>query len=515
MPVATLSALATGFSAHRASWASAPPPQASWCTDPLPKREPLPSDLATYDDGWIPLVERRAACSDPKLRDYGIACADDGPIRTYRFPAGSFSLSQQVWLPARVAIEGVADPNVAGQPRTRPDLRSQTLFLATSHGCDGNITTPTMGWPMPQVEVPNGGGAKLPIKCLRKGFLMASDTTVRNVNGQGLAEDGQGYLQSDEPQSYAGLNGGGFFELPGCITSYAVGGTCGRKAEPANHGEGGDHGAHFVTGTGGGRGVSNVLIEDVRLNDALDTSMDPHAGAGERASWAGFWSAMPPVVAGGGVVGGGGASDGGVGGVVVGGAETLAPGAAHTNVTLRRIVAMRTLRDGINVHGAVRGWTGEDLHFENQGDDVFAVWGAGGGAGVDQTGFSPPYAKCDLTNAPASDVVFRRTFAKGISDWSSCAHVFGASGSVAYDTMLCCSSPSQATPYPALQVAATFCASYEDANVSFRALRWYDSRSGADLCAQHGGPSPVYADASASGWEPSDLHTGGLGCKEK
>ena len=43
-----------------------------------------------------------------------------------------------------------------------------------------------------------------------------------------------------------------------------------------------------------------------------------------------------------------------------------ASGAAHTNVTLRRIVAMRTLRDGVNVHGAVVGWTGEDLHFENQ-----------------------------------------------------------------------------------------------------------------------------------------------------
>jgi len=63
-----------------------------------------------------------------------------------------------------------------------------------------------------------------------------------------------------------------------------------------------------------------------------------------------------------------------------------------------------------------------------QGDDVFAVWGAGGGAAVDQTGFDPPYAKCGLSNAPASDVVFRRTFAKGISDWSSCAHLFGAGG---------------------------------------------------------------------------------------
>ena len=164
MPIAATLSLVTAFSGaappSQASWATAPPPQASWCTDPLPKRDPLPSDLAVYDDRWIPLVEQRVACSDPKLRGYGITCTDDRMIRTYRFPAGRFELSQQVWLPARVAIEGVANPNVAGQPRKRPVMLSQTLFVATSKGCDGNITTPTMGWPMPQVEVPNGGGAK-------------------------------------------------------------------------------------------------------------------------------------------------------------------------------------------------------------------------------------------------------------------------------------------------------------------------------------------------------------------
>jgi len=115
--------------------------------------------------------------------------------------------------------------------------------------------------------------------------------------------------------------------------------------------------------------------------------------------------------------------------------------------------------------------------------------------------------------------------------------------------MLCCSSPAESSPYPALQVApphpvtcfrpsslrvarpplphtpsfaalallqvaSTFCASYVDANVTFRNLRWHDSRSGADLCARQGGPSPVYADGSASGWKASDLHTDELGCKK-
>lgn len=165
------------------------------------------------------------------------------------------------------------------------------------------------------------------------------------------------------------------------------------------------------------------------------------------------------------------------------------------------------------MHGHVDGWTGTDLHFENQGDDVFAVWGAGGGDSTDQTGFSPPYAKCGLSNTPATNVVFRRTFAKGISDWSSCAHLFGA-GTVLYDTMLCCSSPLQSSPYPALQVASTFCADYPSANVTFKGLRWYNSNSGADLCAQQGGPSPVYASAgSETGWTPANLHTDDLGCK--
>ena len=46
---------------------------------------------------------------------------------------------------------------------------------------------------------------------------------------------------------------------------------------------------------------------------------------------------------------------------------------------------MHTERDGINVHGRVEGWVGEDLHFESAGDDVFAVWGAGGGERIDHT----------------------------------------------------------------------------------------------------------------------------------
>ena len=204
--------------------------------------------------------------------------------------------------------------------------------------------------------------------------------------------------------------------------------------------------------------MANVLIENVRLNDALEVSLDPHADGRLNASLVGFWSAMTPS------------------------------GEAHRNITLRKVVAMRTLRDGINVHGHVVGFVGEDLHFENQGDDVrafagtwvhssksacrcgqvFAVWGAGGGD-VNQTGFSKPYAKCGLTNTPATDVSFTRTFAKGISDWSSCAHVFGA-GTVTYDQLVCC----DLNGYPALSLDSTFCPDYSRADVTLDRLAWYD-----------------------------------------
>lgn len=303
---------------------------------------------------------------------------------------------------------------------------------------------------------------------------------MRDVSGQGLAEDGVGMG--------AGLNGGGFFELPGCVTTYAIGGTCGRKKEDGR-GEG-DRGPHFVSGAG--KGVSNVMIDNVRLNDVVD----------DMASWGGFWSAMPP------------------------------DGSAHRNITFRRVVAMRTERDGVNVHGDVRGWLGEDLHFENQGDDVFAVWGAGGGAEVDQTGLgemsSGAYGKCGLSNVPATDVVFRRTFAgAGTSEWSSCAHVFGG-GRVTYEAMTCCNQETSA--HPALIVDSTFCASYaaagQQARVTVAGLRWYRKGKNTNLCTSAvkvgEGPSalvrkltPVVVSdkAAAAGWKDGDLDIAGLGCE--
>ena len=396
------------------------------------------------------------ACSEPRLKRYGIACADHPRQRVYRFPPGKFALSQQVWLPARVAVEGAASPNVPGEPRRRQDLAHQTLFVATGKGCGGNTHPRTKtAWPIPRVW----GGGGVPIKCVRKGFLMSDETSVRDINGQGIGEEGAGMG--------AGLNGGAFFELPGCITTFAFGGRCGRGGE---HGEGGDHGPNFVTGSG--RGVSNVMIENVRLNDVLDGS----------ASFGGFWSAMTP------------------------------DDSAHRNITFRKVVAMKTERDGVNVHGHVVGWTGEDLHFENQGDDVFAVWGAGGGD-VPFTGLGGDEdVKCGLSNRPPTDVVFRRAFAgAGSSVWSSCAHIFG-SGSVVYDNVTCCSNVNEEHPtwVHALIIDSTFCPDYKTAGVTVKDLRWYDTDA-KSLCTPEMGP--VYAAAGPdTHWKEGDLDIQQIGC---
>lgn len=228
--------------------------------------------------------------------------------------------------------------------------------------------------------------------------------------------------------------------------------------------------------------MSNVLIENVRLNDFVDGV----------ASLTAFWSAMPP------------------------------DGSPHVNITFRKVVAMRTKRDGINVHGHVIGWTGEDLHFENQGDDVYAVWGAGGGDDVAETGMGQEGIVCGLSDPPATNVIFRRVFAgAGTSSWSSCAHAFGA-GNLLYEHMLCCASPEW--EHPALTVDDAFCASYPaHANITVRGVRWIEGVR--DLCARHGAGARARSgrrdrrvvvapsdEGSSNGWNRTNLHTEELAC---
>lgn len=75
-----------------------------------------------------------------------------------------------------MTIVGAASPNEPGEPRRRPDLRAQTIFMPASdhkYSC-GSTTKATAGvaWELPE----DGGGN--PLKCLRKGFLMNDETEV-------------------------------------------------------------------------------------------------------------------------------------------------------------------------------------------------------------------------------------------------------------------------------------------------------------------------------------------------
>ena len=82
--------------------------------------------------------------------------------------------------------------------------------------------------------------------------------------------------------------------------------------------------------------------------------------------------------------------------------------------------------------------------------------------------------------------------------------------------MLCCATPQQPSPYPALGIDRTFCPDYSRARVTFRHLRWFNGK-GDDLC-RLGGPTPVYAAAAkapATGWTQSALDVSELGCKTK
>merc|ERR1719414_266237 len=81
------------------------------------------------------------------------------------------------------------------------------------------------------------------VRRLRKGFLMYSNTVVKNIAFQGK--------DTIRPLDNGALCGGGVFETPGCVHN--------RCEFP-----------HLMTGDG--KPVTNVLVENVRINDYSDNS---------------------------------------------------------------------------------------------------------------------------------------------------------------------------------------------------------------------------------------------------
>ena len=350
-----------------------PLPNSSLCAHSYKPRDADLNGLVRYTDGdtWIRLVETDNNCDNShELSKFGIKCNMDkhSHMKVLQFAAAVYTISQQVWLPPSTVIQGMANPNVPGDPRSRPVLSKHTLFVPGDWQCNPTQATSWASFPMYNSY----------LKCLRKGFLMNTDTVLRNFIAQGASEDGQGLGM--------GLSGGGLIELPGCGTSYVSAAGCGGPDEKY------DDVPHlkfpnktFWTGYDGGVAVRNVLAENLRLNDLK----------AEDSSNVGFWSSM------------------------------TTDNSAHTNITLRKIVCMRTNQDGVNVHGSVVDWSGSDLHFENTGDDVFAVWGAGADTRTSGMGSG----KCPkMTNAPATRVSFDRIFARQKSggSYGTCLSIFGS-----------------------------------------------------------------------------------------
>jgi hypothetical protein len=257
-----------------------------------------------------------------------------------------------------------------------------------------------------------------------------------------------------------GLGGGGAFELPGCLTSYpapkgVVGcGVMNDNETPVHKG------AAFVTGDG--KAVENVVIEDVRLADGIE-------GYGVK-SMLGVWTAFPP------------------------------DGSTHKNVTVRRFVSMGSGKDGMNIHGPVDGFTGEDMYIERANDDTFAFWGAGG---------APFY------NKRTRNIKLTRLFARYDKSWDpywgTCLTSFGYGGTFEIDQLMCCQDVSGDAPAPdkpcgnvfyqgtfqsgqhAVTFQPEFAANYANSTATVKNVMWWNtttnttSRRVADNCwkAEH------------------------------
>eukprot|EP00930_Biecheleria_cincta_P082919 TRINITY_DN72553_c0_g1_i1.p1 TRINITY_DN72553_c0_g1~~TRINITY_DN72553_c0_g1_i1.p1 ORF type:complete len:569 (-),score=58.18 TRINITY_DN72553_c0_g1_i1:142-1620(-) len=258
---------------------------------------------------WMELIEG-AEC--PSSGD--ITCLRIGIWRHFKFPAGEFVVSRQVSIPENTIIEGIANPNSEDRAK-KPDSGNLTLFVASEGLSDHNACycqnlkrsweplSPSNPYHCLDLTVEH-------VRSLRKGFLMYSNTVVRNIAFQGK--------DTLRPTDNGDLCGGGVFETPGCVHN--------RCDFP-----------HLMTGDG--KPVTNVSIENVRLNDFSD---DPTL-----ASQLAVWVAQT--------------------------ADTQTP-TSHVHVT--NLVAMFLHADGINFHGFVQNALVDGCYIQNTGDDIYAVWGS-------------------------------------------------------------------------------------------------------------------------------------------
>jgi len=245
--------------------------------------------------------------------------------RHFKFPVGEFDIKEQVYVPARTILEGNANPNDPADKTKKPDPATQTYFVATK-----GVTDPNVAYCGSDNNMQPGDAQKL-----RIGFLLNSNTIVKNINFQGK--------DTTRPFDNGSLCGGAAFETPGCVSP----GFC------DGHGKGWvgkrngcfDHaGKPNNLIIGDGKGVENVIIENVRLNELFLPS-DPSQLKFAQGSQIAVWVAQTQ------------------------------DGSATSNVRVTNLVSMLTRGDGINFHGNVHNSIVEDSHIENTGDDIYAIWG--------------------------------------------------------------------------------------------------------------------------------------------
>jgi hypothetical protein len=252
-------------------------------------------------------------------------------------------VTEQFQIPTNTAIIGAANPNnAANKTQQQTDIAAQSWFIvpkgATLCGddpfCKDNSSkgrTACSGDP----------------RTHRQGFLMSSNSVLQDINFQG-ADLGRSASEGT-------LCGPGAIELPGCLS----GDGCKSWADADADGDGDGDGD---AGTNGNGVVSNVLIRNVRLSDAVKRAdvqqMLSDCGTGEaldddgnhvRAHQVSVWVAKLPA----------------------------SEKRQHTNLVIDNLVSMNSRADGLNVHGDVDGLVLQNSHIENSGDDCIGVWSTG------------------------------------------------------------------------------------------------------------------------------------------
>jgi len=324
------------------------------------------ASILDYDTTWQAVISG-TSCVDteltPKAGGVGgtIRCSSIGGVRTFVFPVGKFDIDEQVVVPASTSIEGNANPNDASDKTKKPDPATQTYFIATK-----GISDEKTAYCGTDSNMQPGEAQKL-----RIGFLLNSNTRIKNINFQGK--------DTTRPLDNGNLCGGGVFETPGCV-SPGFGDGVGTNWVTKRRGCRDHTGKPNNLITGDGKGVENVIIDSVRLNDLL-LPADPSQYKGGLASQLAVYVPMTQ------------------------------DGSSTKNVQSTNVVSMLTRADGINYHGNVQDSLVENCHVENTGDDIFAFWGA--------------YA------ANASSTVFRNNVGKnpGVTRdymYGVCVAVYGA-----------------------------------------------------------------------------------------